>query len=171
LNAPASSVSSVFERPEQKSTAPATSNVFGVPNPVQALTTNNAFGTSSQTSASPGKSTTVQQQQPSPANNILENLSKSTTPTTDFSSQKQQALGGSAFGNKEAMVANSLFGNLNKPVGQSVTQPKANGSASEKGLNNNPSLFSKVPSTANNFEAAKPLVSSLVISSMLAELF
>jgi hypothetical protein len=137
--------------------------MFGVPNPVQALTTDNAFGTSTQTSATPSKSTPVQQQQPSPANNIFENLNKSTTPITDFSSQKQQALDGNAFGNKEAMVANSLFGNLNKPVDQSVTQPKANGSASEKGLNN-PSLFSKGPSTANNFEAAKPLVSSLVDS-------
>jgi len=161
LNAPASSASSVFAKPEQKSTAPATSNVFSVPDPVQA-STNNAFSTSTQTSATPSTSAPVQQPQPSPANNIFENLNKSTTPTTDFSSQKQQALGGGAFGNKEALVANNLFGNLNKPVDQSVTQPRANGSASEKGLNNNPSLFSKGPSTANNFEAAKPLVSSLV---------
>jgi hypothetical protein len=162
LNAPASSVSSVFENPEQKSAAPATSNVFGVPDPAQTLTTNNAFATATQTSATPSKSTLIQQPQPSPANTIFKNLNKSTTTTTDFGSQKQQALGGSAFGNKEAMVTNNLFGNLNKPVGQSVTQPNANGSASEKGLDNNLSLFSKCPSTANNFEAARPLVSSLV---------
>ncbi len=171
LNAPASSVSSVFERPEQKSTAPATSNVFGVADPVQALTTNNAFGTSTQTSAIPNKSIPVQQQRPSPANNIFENFNKSTPQTTGFSSQKQQALGGSDISNKEAMVANSLFGNLNQPVDQSIPEPKANGSASEKGLRNNAFLSSKSPSTANNFEAAKPLVSSLVDSSLLADLF
>jgi hypothetical protein len=156
LNTPASPVNNVFGKQEQKAAAPATSAVFGVPNPTQASTTNNLFGTSTLFG---------QQAQPSPATNVFGNLNnKATASTTESNSQSQQTSAGSVFGNKEAKSTNDLFGNLNKPVDQSVTQSKVNGSTSENNASNSSSVFSKSPSAAANiFGTPKSLVSSLVV--------
>lgn len=167
LNAPTSPVSNVFGKEEQKTAVLAASNVFGVPNPAQASTTNNLFGTPTQTPTTPSKPTLFgQQPEPSPASNVFGNLkSKSTASTTESNSQSQQASVGSAFGNIETKSANDLFGNLNKPVDQSVTQPKVNGSSldNDNDVNSSRSVFSKYPSAANTFGAPKSLVSSLVV--------
>jgi RanBP1 domain len=160
LNVPASPASNVFGNQEQKAALPATSNMFSVSHSSQTSTTSNLFGDSNQTPLTPSKSTFFSQQQnpPAPANNVFGNLSKIMPSTTQPDSQSLQASAGSVFGNKEVKVTNELFGNLNKPVDQSVTQPKLNGDALESGPKATP-LFSQPASTANIFGASKSPVS------------
>lgn len=164
LNVPASPVSNVFGKQEQKTAAPATGILFGLSNPAQASTANNTFGDAAQAPTTPSKSTPFGQQQPkvSPTSNMFGNLNKPTASTADSSNQNQQASAGSVFGNQETKLNNDLFGNLNKPIDQSVAQPKVNGSVPETGPTASSSLFSKPASAANIFGASKLTVSSPV---------
>jgi RanBP1 domain len=151
LNAPASPTGNIFGKQEQKTALPVTSTSFSASGAAQASTI-------------PGKPTPFgQQQQPqvSPVKNSFGNLSKPTASTTDFSSQSQQASAVSVLENKEPKLNNDfLFGNLNKPVNESVAQPKVNGSVSETGSTVSSSLFGKSASAANIIGASKSSVSS-----------
>ena len=162
LNVPASPVSNVTGKQEQKNAARATGTLFGLSNSAQASTANNPLGDAAQTPTTLSKPTPFGQQQPqvSPSSNIFGNLNKPTASTADSSNQNQQASAGSVFGNKETKLNNDLFGNLNKPIDQSVAQPKVNGSVLETGPTAGSSLFSKPASAANIFGASKSTVSS-----------
>ncbi|KAE9375727.1 hypothetical protein N431DRAFT_370520 [Stipitochalara longipes BDJ] len=158
LNLPAASpISNVFGRQDQKTAAPATSNPFGMPNASPSSKATNFFGNPASYPATPNKPTLFGQlqPQPSPGSSVFESLKKPIGSTTDASTQNQQASASSVFGNVETKVSDDLLGNLNKPVDQSITQPKVNGNLSENGENLQPSLFSKPSSAANLFSAPK----------------
>jgi hypothetical protein len=166
LNSTAPSTSNPFGSQEQKAAPPV--DLFGKSQQTQSPST--LFGNSGQT---PTKSLFGSPKpQPTPTSNTFGSPSKPADTTSNpFSNLGQPSTPSSTiFGGmeKQKNPPNELFGTLNKPVDESVSQPKVNGAltnGSNTTANANatagsltPSLFSQAPSS-NLFGASKPLVS------------
>ena len=166
LNSPAiAAISTAFGKQDHKAAAPVRSNPFGALPASPAPRTTNFFGNSVPAPATPNTSTPFgqQQPQPTPASNLFGGVKRPSETITGSNVQDQQASTGSIFENK-GKTNDDLFGNLNKPVDQSITNPEVNGSPSGNGNNPSTPLFNKPEPFPSVVGAPKSAVSLLIVS-------